>query len=277
MPISQEEKANSFAALHRSAKAFVIPNPWDVASARALAGLGFQALATSSGASAAVLGRRDGEISRDEAIAHARAIAAATDLPVSADLEKGFGDSPQSAAETIRLAAAAGVVGGSIEDATQDKSKPLFDIGFATERVAAAVAAARALPFTFTLTARSENFLRGNPEGLRLVRKSAWQVREFDLFAAYGVVRARTQPAMHVVHARSVMTLDEAIERVSKMIGMALDWTFLESFLPKTDDAQFRRSALASSFLAALELARRGRLELSQDEPFAPIRLKRAA
>ena len=120
-------------------------------------------------------------------------------------------------------------------------------------------------------------FLRGNPEGLRLVRKSAWQVREFDLFAAYGVVRARTQPAMHVVHARSVMTLDEAIERVSKMIGMALDWTFLESFLPKTDDAQFRRSALASSFLAALELARRGRLELSQDEPFAPIRLKRAA
>ena len=120
-------------------------------------------------------------------------------------------------------------------------------------------------------------FLRANPEGLRLVRKSAWQVRDFDLFAAYGVVRARTQPAMHVVHARSVMTLDEAIERVSKMIGMALDWTFLESFLPKTDDAQFRRSALASSFLAALELARRGRLELSQDEPFAPIRLKRAA
>ena len=120
-------------------------------------------------------------------------------------------------------------------------------------------------------------FLRGNPEGLRLVRKSAWQVRDFDLFAAYGVVRARTQPAMHVVHARSVMTLDEAIERVGKMIGMALDWTLLESFLPSTDDPQLRRSALASSFLAALELARRGRLELAQDEPFAPIRLKRAA
>jgi segregation and condensation protein A len=120
-------------------------------------------------------------------------------------------------------------------------------------------------------------FLRGNPEGLRLVRKSAWQVRDFDLFAAYGVVRARTQPAMHVVHARSVMTLDEAIERVGKMIGMALDWTLLETFLPTTDDPQLRRSALASSFLAALELARRGRLELAQDEPFAPIRLKRAA
>jgi segregation and condensation protein A len=120
-------------------------------------------------------------------------------------------------------------------------------------------------------------FLRGAPEGLRLIRKAAWQVRGFDLFAAYGAVRARTQPAMHVVHARSVMTLDEAIERVGKMIGMALDWTVLESFLPSTDDPQLRRSALASSFLAALELARRGRLDIAQDAPFAPIRLKVAA
>jgi segregation and condensation protein A len=120
-------------------------------------------------------------------------------------------------------------------------------------------------------------FLRGAPEGLRLVRRAMWQVRDFDLFAAYGVVRARTQPAMHVVHARSVMTLDEAIERVGKMIGMALDWTLLESFLPVTQDPQFRRSALASSFLAMLELARRGRLQFAQDEPFAPIRLKVAA
>src|SRR5436309_9581633 len=120
-------------------------------------------------------------------------------------------------------------------------------------------------------------FPRGAPEGLRLVRKSAWQVRDFDLFAAYGAVRARTQPAMHVVHARSVMTLEEAIERVSRMIGMALEWTFLENFLPSTQDRQFRRSCLASSFLAALELARRGRLEIAQDEPFAPIRLKVAA
>jgi segregation and condensation protein A len=120
-------------------------------------------------------------------------------------------------------------------------------------------------------------FVRGAPEGLRLVRKAAWQVRDFDLFAAYGAVRARTAPAMHVVHARAVMTLEEAIERVGKMIGMALDWTSLESFLPATEDAQLRRSALASSFLAALELARRGRLEIAQDEPFAPIHLKRAA
>ncbi len=117
-------------------------------------------------------------------------------------------------------------------------------------------------------------FVRGAPEGLRLIRKAAWQVRDFDLFAAYGTVRARSAPAMHVVHARSVMTLDEAIERVAKMIGTALDWTFLEAFLPATQDPRFRRSALASSFLAALELARRGRLDIQQDEPFAPIMLK---
>ena len=119
-------------------------------------------------------------------------------------------------------------------------------------------------------------FVRGNPEGLRLIRRAAWQVRDFDLFAAYGAVRARTAPALHVVHARAVMTLEEAIERVGKMIGMAIEWTFLESFLPQSQDPQFRRSALASSFLAALELARRGRLEIAQEEPFAPIKLKAA-
>ena len=119
-------------------------------------------------------------------------------------------------------------------------------------------------------------FPRGAPEGLRLVRKSAWQARDFDLFAAYGAVRARTNPPLHVVHPRSVMTLEEAIDRVGRMIGAALDWTFLESFLPATQDPQFRRSALASSFLAMLELARRGRLEFAQDEAFAPIKLKAA-
>ncbi|MBV9526836.1 ScpA family protein [Sphingomonas sp.] len=120
-------------------------------------------------------------------------------------------------------------------------------------------------------------FLRGNPEGLRLVRRAAWQLRDFDLFAAYGAVRARTAPAMHVVHARAVMTLEEAIERVERMIGQALDWTFLETFLPSSQDPKFRRSALASSFVAALELARRGRLDIAQEEAFAPIRVKVAA
>ncbi|MEP7131336.1 MAG: ScpA family protein [Sphingomicrobium sp.] len=119
-------------------------------------------------------------------------------------------------------------------------------------------------------------FLHGAPEGLRLIRKAAWQVREFDLFAAYGAVRARTQPAMHVVRARAVLTLEEALERLARMIGAVLDWTVLESFLPATQDPQFRRSALASSFLAMLELARRGRLDFIQDEAFAPIRLRAA-
>ena len=119
-------------------------------------------------------------------------------------------------------------------------------------------------------------FLRGTPEGLRLVRKSAWQVNPFELFSAYGIVKARTAPAMHIVHSRSVMTLDDAIERVSKMIGMAIDWTEIGNFLPNSDDPAFRRSALASSFVAALELARRGRLDIRQDEPFAPLKLRAA-
>jgi 2-methylisocitrate lyase-like PEP mutase family enzyme len=120
-------------------------------------------LATSSGASAGMLGRRDGMVTRQEALDHAQAIVAATDLPVSADLEKGFDDAPEGAAETIRLAAAVGLVGGSIEDFTGNPQKPLFDLNHAKERVAAAVEAARKLPFPFALTARAENFLRGNP------------------------------------------------------------------------------------------------------------------
>jgi 2-methylisocitrate lyase-like PEP mutase family enzyme len=164
MAATQNDKATRFKALHQGAGVFIIANPWDAGSARILTELGFLALATSSGASAGALGRRDGQITRDEALAQARAIVMATDLPVSADLEKGFSDAPAEVAETIRLAAEAGLVGGSIEDATGDKDKPLYDIGHATERVEAAARAARALPFPFTLTARAENFLRGNPD-----------------------------------------------------------------------------------------------------------------
>ena len=162
MSTSQHDKAVRFRALHQGAS-FVIPNPWDAGSARMLVALGFPALATSSGACAGVLGRRDGQVTRDEALAHALAIVEAVDVPVSADLEKGFGDAPDAAAETIRRAAAVGLVGGSIEDASGNRDKPLYDFGHAVERVAAAVQAARALPFPFTLTARTESFLRGNP------------------------------------------------------------------------------------------------------------------
>lgn len=132
MTATQSDKAATFKALHQGLGAFVIPNPWDAGSARLLAGLGFQALATSSGASAGVLGRRDGTVTREEALAQARAIVVATDLPVAADLEKGFGDAPAIMAETIRRAAEVGLVGGSIEDATGNTDKPLYEIGYAT-------------------------------------------------------------------------------------------------------------------------------------------------
>src|SRR5438874_12156606 len=163
MTVTQAAKAQQFRALHEAPDAFVVANVWDGGSARLMAALGFAALSTSSGASAGLLGRRDGRVTRDEALAQARVICDATNLPVSADLEKGFGDAPEVVAEAIRLAAEAGLVGCSIEDATGDRDRPLYDIAQATERVAAAVQAARALPFAFTLTGRAEGFLRGNP------------------------------------------------------------------------------------------------------------------
>ena len=161
---TQADKAARFAQLHCGTKAFVMPNPWDAGSALILAKLGFEALATSSAACAQALGRRDGEITRDEALTHARAVVLATDLPVSADLENGFGHAPADAALTIRLAGEAGLCGGSIEDASGDAARPLYDFNHAVERVAAAAEAARAHPFPFTLTARAENYLRGNPD-----------------------------------------------------------------------------------------------------------------
>jgi 2-methylisocitrate lyase-like PEP mutase family enzyme len=188
MAATQSDKATRFRALHEAPGAFVIPNPWDAGSARILAGLGFPALATSSGASAGVLGRRDGKVTRDEALAHCKAIVDATDVPVSADLEKCFADAPDAAAETIRLAAGVGLVGGSIEDATGDRERPLFDIGRATERVAAAAKVARALPFPFTLTARTESFLRGNPDLDDVIRRlKAFEQAGADVLMAPGL------------------------------------------------------------------------------------------
>ncbi len=163
MSASQTEKAVRFRALHDGPGTFIIPNPWDIASARVLAGLGFQALATSSAASAAAIGRRDGGLTRDQALEHARLIAHATDLPVSADLERGFGDAPAVVAETIRLAAEAGLAGCTIEDSTGNPDRPLYDFQLAVERIAAAAQAARALPFPFLLTARAHNLLYPNP------------------------------------------------------------------------------------------------------------------
>ena len=163
MSVTQSEKAVRFRALHDGSGAFVIPNPWDVGSARILAGLGFQALATSSAASAAAIGRRDGGLTRDEALAHARLIVDATDLPVSADLEKGFGDAPEVVVETVQLAAGVGLVGCTIEDSTGNPDQPLYDIQLAVERIAAAAQAARSLKFPFILAARAHNLLYANP------------------------------------------------------------------------------------------------------------------
>lgn len=163
MSVTQKEKADRFRALPNGPGAFLIPNPWDAGSARILAALGFQSLATSSAASASSRGRRDGGLGRDEALGHARSIVDATDLPVSADLEKGFGDAPEIVAETVRLAAEAGLVGGTIEDSTGDPDRPLYDEQLAVERIAAAAQAARALPFPFMLTARAHNLLYAAP------------------------------------------------------------------------------------------------------------------
>ena len=171
MSLTQTEKAHRFRALHEAPGTFVIPNPWDAGSARILAGLGFQALATSSAASAVALGRRDHGLTRDEALAHSRLIVEATDLPVSADLERGFGDAPEAVAATVRLAAAAGLVGCTIEDATGDPSRPLYEFDQAVERIAAGAEAARALPFPFMLTARAHNFLFPEPSLDETIRR----------------------------------------------------------------------------------------------------------
>ncbi len=176
MSVSQTDKAKTFRALHKlpatsgapveasGPGTFIIPNPWDAGSARILAGLGFQALATTSSGFAFSLGRTDGAVTREEVLAHCHSIADAVDVPVAADLENCFGDNPKTVAETIRLAGATGIVGGSVEDFSGDDSAPIYAQNLAVERVAAAVEAARALPFPFTLTARAENFLHGRAD-----------------------------------------------------------------------------------------------------------------
>ncbi len=228
--MTQTEKALQFQALHRRAGAFLIPNPWDAGSARVLAGLGFEAFATSSGAAAATYGRRDGKLTREEALSSARAIAGATDLPVSADLENGFGESPDTAAETVRLAAEAGLVGCSIEDSTGDKARPLYDLELAAERIAAAVRAARSLAFPFTLTARAENFVRGKPDlddtvkRLQAYEKAGADVLFApalpDLAAVRAVCSAVSKPVNFMVAIRgksfTVVQLAEAgVKRIS--------------------------------------------------------------
>ena len=235
---TQKEKADAFAALHRGPKAFVIANPWDAGSARILAGLGYPALATSSGASAGVLGRRDGKVTREEALAHARAIVEAVDVPVSADLEKGFGDRPEDAAETIRRAGEVGLVGGSIEDATGDKDRPLYDFEHAVERVAAAVQAARKHSFPFTLTARAEGFLRGKPDLDDVIRRlQAFEQAGADVLMAPGL------PDLAAVRA-ACAALKKPFNFMAGIKGKSFSVAELEA-------AGARRISVATSFYRA--------------------------
>jgi len=198
---TQQEKAQTFRALHEREGAFVIPNPWDIGSARLFEALGFEALATTSSGFAYSLGRRDGQVSREEKLTHCRALCEASSLPVSADLEKCFSDDPKEAAETIALGAEAGLVGGSIEDAPGDPTKPIYDFNHAVERVAAAAQVAKSLDTPFVLTARAENFLHGR-------RDMNDTIRRLQAFEAAGA---------DVLYAPGPATLDEAREITSAL------------------------------------------------------------
>jgi 2-methylisocitrate lyase-like PEP mutase family enzyme len=233
---TQDEKAERFRALHEG-DAFIIPNPWDAGSAKVLAALGFEALATTSSGFAFTLGRTDGNATLEEVAAHVRVLDAATDLPVSADLENGYGPDPRDAAGTIARAAEAGAVGGSIED--YDPESGLYDLGHAAERIAAAVEGARGVGFPFTLTARAENHIRGNPDlDDTIARLQAYERAGADVLYAPGlrdageikaVCDAVTKPVNVLAHkGLSVREIAEAGgTRIS--VGGALTWVAINA------------------------------------------------
>lgn len=240
----QAQKAAAFRALHEREGAFIIPNPWDLGSAQLLAHLGFEALATTSAGYAFSVGRRDGAVNRDEVLEHARTLASATDLPVSADLENGFGDDPGTVAETFRLAPATGLAGASIEDYSGRLDDPIYEIELAAERVRAAVEAVRSLPFPFTVTGRAENYLRGRPDLADTIRRlQAYQEAGADVLYAPGlrsrediveVVRSVDRPVNVVMGLQGVqLSLAElseiGVKRIS--VGSALARTALGAFL----------------------------------------------
>lgn len=257
MKVTQSEKGASFRALHQGPGTFVIANPWDAGSARILTSLGFPALATSSGAAAGTLGRRDGAVTRQEALAHLRVIVEATDLPVSGDLEKGFGDSPKDAAETIRLAGEAGLAGGSIEDATGVPENPLFDLTHAAERVAAAAEAARSLPFPFTLTARAENYLRGRSDLDDTIRRlQAFEKAGADVLFAPGL------PDLDAVRA-VCSAVSKPVNFMVGIKGRSFSVTELEAAGVKRISlaTSLYRAAMTGLAVAAREIRERGTFE----------------
>ncbi|MFX1739109.1 isocitrate lyase/phosphoenolpyruvate mutase family protein [Paraburkholderia sp. A1RI_3L] len=244
---SQAEKARRLRALHEAPGAFVIPNPWDIGSARLLAATGFKALATSSAGYAFSRGVPDSAVGREQMLVHLAEIAAATDLPVSADLENGFGDAPETAAQTIRLAAGAGVVGGSIEDATGRADDPIYPFELAVERVRAAVEAARALPFPFTLTARAENHLHGRDDLRDTIRRlQAYEEAGADVLYAPGlrsrediaaVVSALTRPV------NVLMGLQGAVLSVAELEALGVKRISVGGSLARAAYGAFLRAA----------------------------------
>jgi len=269
--VTKKEKGERFQALHDGPGTFVIPNPWDVGSARILAGLGFKALATSSAASANALGRRDGSLTRDETMAHARLIVDATDVPVSADLGDGFGSAPEAVAETIRMAAETGLVGCTIEDTTGNADAPVYDFQLAVERIAAAAEAARAVGLPFMLTARAHNLLYANPSLDETIRR----LRAFeeagadvlfapglpDLVAVRAVCAAVSKPVNFMVGIKgksfSVNDLATAgVRRISLATSLyrAAMTGFLDAVNEVMDSGQFSflDSCVASSDLVRL-------------------------
>jgi 2-methylisocitrate lyase-like PEP mutase family enzyme len=249
--MTQTERGQAFRALHERDRAFIIPNPWDVGTARLLAHLGFEALATTSAGYAFSLGKRDNTIGRDETMAHVAAIVSATDLPVSADLENGFGDAPESVAETIKLAARAGLVGGSIEDVYRRGDCEMYELEHAVDRVRAAAEVVRGLPFRFTLTARAENYLAGRPDLKDTIKRlQAYQEAGADVLYAPGlsrkgdiatVVRSVDRPVNVLMGLQGVqLSIAElsamGVRRVS--VGSALSRAALGAFLRAGQEMQ---------------------------------------
>jgi len=257
------EKAAAFRALHERPGAFMIPNPWDAGTARLLASLGFEALATTSLGLANSLGRVDGTngVSRAQVIENCRVIAAATDLPVNADLENGYAHEPRAAAEIIRLAAAAGISGGSIEDATGESEKPIYDFEHAVERVQAAVEVARALPVPFMLTARAENLLHGRPDLDDTIRRlQAFERAGADVLYAPGV--------------RDLATIRTVVSSVTKPVNVVMSAADPDLTVAQLASVGVKRIsvggalsrlALAAFMKGAREMAERGAFTWMRD------------
>jgi 2-methylisocitrate lyase-like PEP mutase family enzyme len=258
---TQAEKGLAFRALHERAGAFLIPNPWDVGTSRLLAHLGFEALATTSAGCAFALGQPDNTLTREQAMAHASAMASATNLPVSGDLENGFGDNPEYVAETIRLAVAAGLVGGSIEDMTRQADHAIYEKEYAAERIRAAAESARALPFPFTLTARAENYLVGRADlNDTIERLQAYQVAGANVLYAPGLPNKDAIAAV-------VSSVDRPVNVLIGLPGLSLTLEELSALGVKRVSlgSALARIALGAFLRAAREMRDSGGFGVAQD------------